>query len=143
MLIGRELTHILEFYDSDPVEPEPGSLEVMAGVGAQLGRVVERHRMQAQLSEAVWLEQRHLGQELHDTVGQELASLSLIGKSLADRLREKRRTSSGPSNWPRACRRPWDRCEPGPGTVSRRGGRGGAGGGPGAHGRADLPAPPD
>ena len=87
VLIGRELTHVLEFFASEPVEPEPGLLEVMAGVGAQLGRVVERHRLQAQLSEAVWLEQRHLGQELHDTVGQELAGLSLIGKSLADRLR--------------------------------------------------------
>jgi two-component system CheB/CheR fusion protein len=94
VLIGRELTHLLEFYAVEAVDPEPGLLEVMAAVGTQIGRVVERNRLQAQLSEAVWLEQRHLGQELHDTVGQELAGLALIGKSLADRLDTNQSTES-------------------------------------------------
>ena len=86
VLVGRELTHVLEFYSSAAVDPEPGLLDVLAAIGSQLGRVIERNWLQAQLSEAVWLEQRNLGQELHDTVGQELAGLALIGKSLADRL---------------------------------------------------------
>ena len=87
ILIGRELTHVLEFFSMEVIEPEPGLLEVMSSVGTQLGRVVERQRLQAQLAEAVWNEQRRLGQELHDTVGQELTGLGLIAKSLEGRLR--------------------------------------------------------
>ncbi len=44
VLIGREVVAVLEFFSDRPVEPDPGLLEIMANVGAQLGRVVERRR---------------------------------------------------------------------------------------------------
>ncbi|MBI1914684.1 MAG: PAS domain-containing protein [Planctomycetes bacterium] len=86
ILVGREVTHVLEFFSEHSGEPDPALLPVMAGVGTQLGRVVERQRLQAQLAEVIWLEQRRLGQELHDTLGQELTGTAMIAKSLEGRL---------------------------------------------------------
>jgi signal transduction histidine kinase len=87
VLSGRELTHVLEFFSAAPIDPDPGLLEAMHLVGAQLGRVVERQRYKAQLAEVAWAEQRRLGQELHDSLGQELTGLGLIAKALQGRLR--------------------------------------------------------
>ena len=42
MLVGREVVAVLEFFADRSAEPDPALLEVMAHVGAQLGRVVER-----------------------------------------------------------------------------------------------------
>src|SRR5436305_14841959 len=86
ILVGREATHVLEFFSEQVGEPAPALVPVMAGIGTQLGRVVERQRLQAQLSEVIWLEQHRLGQELHDTLGQELTGTAMIAKSLEGRL---------------------------------------------------------
>jgi signal transduction histidine kinase len=42
---------VLEFFSPEPAEPDEALLEVMANVGAQLGRVVERTRAERALSE--------------------------------------------------------------------------------------------
>jgi PAS domain S-box-containing protein len=42
--VGREVAGVLEFYADRAVPPDPSLLEVMAQVGTQLGRVVERAR---------------------------------------------------------------------------------------------------
>ena len=68
---------------------------VMAGVGAQLGRVVERQRVQAQLAEVAWLEQRRLGQDLHDTIGQELTGIAMVAKSLETRMTTQKASDTG------------------------------------------------
>jgi PAS domain S-box-containing protein len=39
-----EVVAVLEFFSPDPMEPDESLLEVMAHVGTQLGRVVERQR---------------------------------------------------------------------------------------------------
>ncbi|MDP9342736.1 MAG: EAL domain-containing protein [Actinomycetota bacterium] len=44
VLIEREVVAVLEFFADRPADPDPSMLEVMADVGAQLGRVVERKR---------------------------------------------------------------------------------------------------
>ncbi|HMF16296.1 MAG TPA: PAS domain S-box protein, partial [Gemmataceae bacterium] len=46
--------------------------------------------LQGQLAEATWSEQRRLGQELHDTVGQELTGLSMIAHSLERKLQSQK-----------------------------------------------------
>jgi two-component system CheB/CheR fusion protein len=86
VLVGKEATHVLEFFSEQAGEPVPAMLPVMMGVGTQLGRVVERQRLQAQLTEVIWMEQSRLGRELHDTLGQELTGTALIAKSLEGRL---------------------------------------------------------
>ena len=42
MLVGAETTGVLEFFAAKAVEPDVALLEVMAHIGTQLGRVIER-----------------------------------------------------------------------------------------------------
>jgi len=44
VLIGREIAAVLEFFSEDTAEPYEPLLEVMAQIGTQLGRVIERER---------------------------------------------------------------------------------------------------
>jgi ammonium transporter len=48
VLVGDEVVAVLEFFALDQVEPNDTVLEVMASVGTQLGRVVERERSEAE-----------------------------------------------------------------------------------------------
>jgi len=43
-LVGAEVTAVLEFFSTEAAEPDSALLDIMAHVGAQLGRVVERQR---------------------------------------------------------------------------------------------------
>ena len=47
VLVEEDVVAVLEFFSREPVEPNETMLEVMASVGAQLGRVVERRRSEA------------------------------------------------------------------------------------------------
>ncbi|HWW53418.1 MAG TPA: EAL domain-containing protein, partial [Acidimicrobiales bacterium] len=49
VLVGSEVVAVLEFFTFEPAEPDETLLEVMANVGTQLGRVVERSRGQEAL----------------------------------------------------------------------------------------------
>jgi len=49
ILIGARTVGVLEFFADRPAEPDPALLGVMAQIGVQLGRVVERQRAQAEL----------------------------------------------------------------------------------------------
>ena len=44
VLVGTEVVAVLEFFSSNSVQPNEPLLEVMANVGTQLGRVIERKR---------------------------------------------------------------------------------------------------
>ncbi|MCJ2077102.1 response regulator [Methylobacterium sp. E-016] len=50
--IGREVVMVLEFFSTEAVAPKSGLLKVMVNIGAQLGRVVERQRAEANLRHA-------------------------------------------------------------------------------------------
>ncbi|MBI5709078.1 MAG: response regulator [Candidatus Eisenbacteria bacterium] len=52
VLAGEEVAAVLEFFSTGIAEPDPPVLEVMANIGAQLGRVVERQRAEAELVRA-------------------------------------------------------------------------------------------
>ena len=52
VLIGHEVVAVLEFFASDALEPDEALLNVMAHVGAQLGRVVERRRAEEAVRES-------------------------------------------------------------------------------------------
>jgi two-component system, LuxR family, sensor kinase FixL len=88
-LIRKEIVGVLEFFAATPIEPEPNFLSVLRTIGQQLGRVVERGRQQRELAQAMWMEQRHLGQELHDTVSQELTGLAMLAKTVQKKLEEQ------------------------------------------------------
>ena len=52
VLAGSEVLAVLEFFSDKPAEPDQAILELMAQVGTQLGRVLERNRSQEQLRTA-------------------------------------------------------------------------------------------
>ena len=91
VFVGDDVAAVMEFFaPSEEEEVEEDGLEnVMAHVGMQLGRVMERRRLQAELVDAVWDQQRYFGQELHDTIGQELAGIGMLADSLSRKLKHR------------------------------------------------------
>lgn len=85
VLLGRRVVGVLEFLcDADP--PPLPQFKLLTHVGTQLGRIVERHFLQQQLVHAVWNQQRQFGQELHDTLGQQLTGIGMFAQALQQRL---------------------------------------------------------
>jgi len=87
LFIGEEIVGVVEFFSTHSVEPDSRFLNVMNHVGTQLGRVVERRYLQEDLIDAVWYQQRRFGQELHDSLGQELTGVGMLVSSLARKLK--------------------------------------------------------
>ncbi|HZA27141.1 MAG TPA: PAS domain S-box protein [Actinomycetota bacterium] len=52
VLVGREVVAVMEFFSPHAMEPDDSLLEVMAQIGTQLGRVVERHRAEEALRDS-------------------------------------------------------------------------------------------
>jgi len=86
VLVGEEVVAALEFFSDQVVEPHQGLLNAMASVGTQLGRVVERKRLEKQLADGMLAKHHEIGQELHDGLGQQLTGLAMIAKSLQQKL---------------------------------------------------------
>jgi PAS domain S-box-containing protein len=83
IFVGEEVVGVLEFFSDKQIERTNRLLESMASIGTQLGRVVERQRFERNLARALLVEQRRVGQDLHDAVGQEIAGLALIAQRMA------------------------------------------------------------
>ena len=49
VLVGSEVAAVLEFFAEEAIEPDQAALEVMAHIGKQIGRVIERARAERQL----------------------------------------------------------------------------------------------
>ena len=91
ILMGTTVVGVFEFFASKVKQPEPVFLNLMKHVGTQLGRVVERQHLQKELIDAVWNQQRRFGQELHDTLGQQLTGIGMMAQSLARKLAAEKR----------------------------------------------------
>jgi diguanylate cyclase (GGDEF)-like protein/PAS domain S-box-containing protein len=50
VMVGSEVAAVLEFFASEPLEPDEALCEIMGQIGNQLGRVVERERAREQLT---------------------------------------------------------------------------------------------
>jgi len=88
VMVGNRVVGVLEFFSEKIIEPGAEMLESMASVGMQLGRVIERKAFQDRLLTLAEDEQRRIGQELHDDVGQELTGLALKAETLAEMFGE-------------------------------------------------------
>ena len=86
IVLGEQVCGILVFLSDKSEAPDPALLEVTTNIGTQLGRVVERRRLQQELIDAVWKQQKRFGQELHDTLGQELGGIRMMADSLRWKL---------------------------------------------------------
>src|SRR6202022_1691966 len=53
IVVGTGVVAVLEFFAEQAIEPDEGLLRVMANLGTQLGRVIERGRSERELANAV------------------------------------------------------------------------------------------
>lgn len=86
VLVGERVVAVLEFVSEHCLHPGGNILESMASIGMQLGRVVERKELERQIAHATVREQRRIGQELHDSVAQQLTGISMMAETLRQRL---------------------------------------------------------
>jgi signal transduction histidine kinase len=78
VLIGDEVAAVVEFFAINVESPDENLMDAM--------RLVERRRLQQELIGAVWEQQREFGQEIHDTLGQELTGIAMVAESIARKL---------------------------------------------------------
>ncbi len=86
VLVGEKVAAVLEFFSDKVLQPNERIIDVMAGVGIQLGRVLERADFEEHLLAIPEEIQRAIAQDLHDDVGQEMTGLGLKAKTLAEML---------------------------------------------------------
>jgi two-component system, chemotaxis family, CheB/CheR fusion protein len=95
VVVADVVVAVLEFFHSEPALPNVELLAVADQLGRLLGRVVERAQLQQAVAESVEAEQRRIGQELHDGIGQELTALSLLSRSIALTLKSEGSSAAG------------------------------------------------
>jgi len=91
--IGREIIGVFEYFSLEVIPKSETLVHLMGVVRLELGRVVERQRLQEGYSEAIWEQQRVIAQELHDGLGQELTGLGFLSQSLTSLLKGPEETS--------------------------------------------------
>ena len=102
LLIGKQVVGVMEFFSTKAAEPDRDMMKVMAEVGVQLGRTVERHWAEADIQssnerlrklyqrlEMIREEERtRIAREVHDELAQMLTTLklelSLLDKKMVD-----------------------------------------------------------
>ena len=84
--VGDKVAAVLEFFSDRVHQPNNRIADAMAGVGLQLGRVIERAKFEEHLLTIAEEVQRGIAQDLHDDVGQELTGLDLKMETLAELL---------------------------------------------------------
>ncbi len=95
VLVGERVVAVLEFFADQVLQPDASMLESMASIGIQLGRVVERKELERQIAQATAREQRRVGQELHDSVAQQLTGISMIAETLRQQLESAQAAQAG------------------------------------------------
>jgi PAS domain S-box-containing protein len=83
---GRDVTAVLELFSDQPHEPNQVLENLMNDVSAQIGKVLERERANAQVADLVWREQQGLLHTLHDSLGQTLTGLGMLSSGLRQQL---------------------------------------------------------
>lgn len=86
VVAGQHAVGVIELLLGDGSDEQQEAIELATIIGSQVGWVVERSGLQKKLSDLGEEEQRRLGQELHDTVAQEIAGIKFLAETLASRL---------------------------------------------------------
>jgi signal transduction histidine kinase len=84
--VADRLVAVLELFAAEGFEPDAERIEVATQIGIELGRAVERAEHQHLISELAERERQRIGAELHDGVGQQLAALGWLARTLERRL---------------------------------------------------------
>jgi signal transduction histidine kinase len=86
--IGTETLAVVELCSDRPHPERDELVGLMRDVSSQVGRVIERERIMAQVGEIIWGEQQDLIHTLHDALGQQLTGLGMLAASLNQRLKD-------------------------------------------------------
>lgn len=100
ILIGIKVVGVMEFFSPKAVEPDPEMLDIMAQIGTQLGRVLERKQAQDEsersedqlrklyhrLEQVREEERTRTAREVHDHLGQVLTAIKLELSLLSNKL---------------------------------------------------------
>ncbi|REJ96191.1 MAG: GAF domain-containing protein [Planctomycetota bacterium] len=89
VLVEQRIVAVLEFFSDKQLEPDQPILDVMACIGTQLGRIIERKSLERQLAAATAREQQNIGRLLHDNVSQQLAGMGMLVETLRQDLAEQ------------------------------------------------------
>lgn len=86
--VNSDVVAVIEFFSDRPMVREERFMEFMPSVGVHLSQVIERKRLEKMIADATAALQRHFGRELHDSVSQELAGISMLAETLRQKLSE-------------------------------------------------------
>lgn len=79
-----EVVAVMEFFSDHPALRDERFMDVMLDVGIQLGHVIQRKQLERDVADTAEYEQRRLGNDIHDGVGQEITGLKFIASACAD-----------------------------------------------------------
>jgi signal transduction histidine kinase len=83
---GAQVVGVLELVSDQPHDPEQTLVRLMVDLSAQIGKIIERERMAAEMADLAWREQQELLHTLHDTLGQTLTAVNVLSSALGNRL---------------------------------------------------------
>ena len=84
---GQQVIGVLELFSDEPHTPDQTLVNLMVDINAQIGKIIERERMTAEIADLVWREQQGLLHTLHDTLGQTLTAVNVLSAALRHRLK--------------------------------------------------------
>lgn len=87
--INDHVVAVLEYFAEHPIKREKHFLEVMPDIGMQLGHVVERKRLEKRIADTTEMEQRRIGGDIHDGVGQEITGLRHVAQTHLELLQQQ------------------------------------------------------
>ena len=84
--LAENVIAVLELFSDHPHERTEELANLLNDVSTQIGRVLERERLTAQMADVGWREQQELLHTLHDSLGQTLTGLGMLSTALRQRL---------------------------------------------------------
>ncbi len=87
ILVVNRVAGVMEFFSPERAAPDLVLLEAMSQFGTQIGRIVERSELEKDIADRAVQEQRRIGQELHDTLGQQVTAIEMMVKGLLKKMR--------------------------------------------------------
>lgn len=81
IMVESRVVGVLEFFSTRRRRVTPSWLDTYSQIGIDLGRIVERKDLEREIAELAAREQQRLGQEIHDTLGQQVTALEMLLKS--------------------------------------------------------------
>lgn len=87
--VTGQVVGVMEFYAGGHIELDERFKRTMKNVGIQLGYVVERERLERRIAELADGEQRRIGEDLHDGLGQQITAVAMLASSLQQKLAQK------------------------------------------------------